>query len=415
MESTRTNDNLIKLLDSIKENDIDKVRSIVSQDKSLVHEVDGSGRTCLHFAAILNLPGIINLLHSFGADLNATDYDQYTSLVLAVRCKSMKAIEELISLGCDIQHKTKKNITPLHQAVSNNDLGMIDYLIQRGYRIEKDGPWSEFGGPIHWAANAGDSHLTMIQKLHQLGVFLDELDGNGGTALHISSGCGHVKLTTWLLENGANPNIQAKDGSTPLHLAVEFNHLNIIKILLHSTNIALLENKEHQSPYILAESKDDDTMIELFKERFKEGKDAPILQIQRPEFKDIREKRSSSLKDKGNEFFMKENLMKALEFYQKALSYKPNNHIVLGNLSIVYCKLRDFVKAEEYASLCIETNPDYVKGYYRKAIACLEQQSQEKRALGLEYFQKALKLDPNNLQLKMEILKYSHFDLTLQK
>lgn len=242
--------------------------------------------------------------------------------------------------------------------------------------------------------------LLILNMLH---IIIEHLI----TALHIFSGCGHVNLTTWLLEKGADPNIQAQDGSTPLHLAVEFNHLNIVKILLHTTNIALLENKEHQSPYILAELKDDDTMITLFKERFNDGKDALIVQIQRPEFKDIREKRSSSLKDKGNEFFKGWNLVKALEFYQRALEYKPKNHIVLGNLSILYCKLRDFVKAEEYASLCIEANPDYVKGYYRKAIACLEQQSQEKKGLGLEYFERALKLDPNNLQLKTEILKYS--------
>ena len=46
-------------------------------------------------------------------------------------------------------------------------------------------------------------------------------DENGVTALRFTAQYGHKELTDFLLENGADPNVQDKDGASPLHLAVD--------------------------------------------------------------------------------------------------------------------------------------------------------------------------------------------------
>jgi ankyrin repeat protein len=49
-------------------------------------------------------------------------------------------------------------------------------------------------------------------------------DNEGKTALHIVASCTqwwHTHALKYLLENGANPNIQDKKGNTPLHIAAE--------------------------------------------------------------------------------------------------------------------------------------------------------------------------------------------------
>jgi ankyrin repeat protein len=54
----------------------------------------------------------------------------------------------------------------------------------------------------------------------------------GTTALTIASGKGYTEAVSLLLENGADANIQNRDGTSPLHRACENGHLNIIKLLL---------------------------------------------------------------------------------------------------------------------------------------------------------------------------------------
>jgi len=68
----------------------------------------------------------------------------------------------------------------------------------------------------------------------------------GRTALHIVASCAewwHLHALKNLLENGANPNIQDKDGNTPLHIAVtSSNDSAVSRLLSHGANPSLLNN-----------------------------------------------------------------------------------------------------------------------------------------------------------------------------
>ena len=63
---------------------------------------------------------------------------------------------------------------------------------------------------------------------------LNSIDTTHGglTPLHWSSKFGHVKLTKWLLQRGANPSAVADNGSTPLHLAAGNSTLEMVRLLL---------------------------------------------------------------------------------------------------------------------------------------------------------------------------------------
>jgi ankyrin repeat protein len=70
----------------------------------------------------------------------------------------------------------------------------------------------------------------------------------GKTALHIVANCTqwwHTHALKYLLEQGANPNIQDKDGNTPLHIAVKSSSdIAVSHLLSHNANPNLLNNAQ---------------------------------------------------------------------------------------------------------------------------------------------------------------------------
>ena len=70
----------------------------------------------------------------------------------------------------------------------------------------------------------------------------------GKAALHIVASCTqwwHTHALKYLLENGANPNIQDREGNTPLHIAVKSSSdIAVSHLLSHSANPNLLNNDQ---------------------------------------------------------------------------------------------------------------------------------------------------------------------------
>ena len=54
----------------------------------------------------------------------------------------------------------------------------------------------------------------------------------GWTSLYRAVMCGHLAATEFLLDLGADPNLQDKDGRSPLHQAVDNSQIKLLKLLL---------------------------------------------------------------------------------------------------------------------------------------------------------------------------------------
>ncbi|ETN85635.1 ankyrin repeat protein [Necator americanus] len=66
------------------------------------------------------------------------------------------------------------------------------------------------------------------------------MERKGNTALHIASLAGQSLIVTILVENGANVNVQSLNGFTPLYMAAQENHEDVVRFLLsHGANQAL--------------------------------------------------------------------------------------------------------------------------------------------------------------------------------
>ncbi|KAI9995581.1 hypothetical protein PInf_012646 [Phytophthora infestans] len=169
--------------------------------------------------------------------------------------------------------------SPLHAAVHNGQLGMVNYLISKG----ADANLCNHKGrrPLHVVKQSIDM-AQIIQSLIDAGADIDaaekhgltplmfmcsrvSLEGsatllalgadahrvawsNGFSALEFAVKSGRTELVELCLSKGANPNAPTLDGSTSLHLAAALAHTDIILRLLQGGANPNIQNRCGQTP-----------------------------------------------------------------------------------------------------------------------------------------------------------------------
>jgi tetratricopeptide (TPR) repeat protein len=74
----------------------------------------------------------------------------------------------------------------------------------------------------------------------------------------------------------------------------------------------------------------------------------------------------------GNEAYKVNRMEDAIRYYSEAITASPKetiDHRLLSNRSLLYLTKKDYANALVDAEKCIEINPCFWKGYYRKADA----------------------------------------------
>lgn len=79
---------------------------------------------------------------------------------------------------------------------------------------------------------------------------------------------------------------------------------------------------------------------------------------------------ADEFKAEGNKYFAAKDFPRAIEFFTKAIEASPEpNHVLFSNRSASHASLKNFGNALEDAEACVETNPQWAKGYNRVGAA----------------------------------------------
>jgi len=136
---------------------------------------------------------------------------------------------------------------------------------------------------------------------------------------------------------------------------------------------------EHRDPNILKERSE---VLRLVKEKEKLAYIDP--------------QKSQEEKAKGNEQFKAGRYADAIQFYNEAIKRNPTDHVPYSNRAACYTKLMEFGLAMSDCDKCIELNPQFIKGYLRKAAVLKIDKPVEAKAV----YEKALEIDPSNAEAK---------------
>lgn len=122
--------------------------------------------------------------------------------------------------------------TILHKAAHSGDLNQVKKIVEEG-KIDINAPGASDRRPLHRAA--ASDNIPMCTYLVTNGAIVDQEDRTGRTPLHWACISGAATSTNYLVnEVKANIFAQASDGNSPLHLASECGHVDLVNVIVTS-------------------------------------------------------------------------------------------------------------------------------------------------------------------------------------
>lgn len=183
----------------------------------------------------------------------------------------------------------------LHLAAYGEHASIVQYLLDRGANsllINKWGMTAEQEGMVHKKVI-----LDLFRAMRERDMFQmastgqtwwfeyyfgknspNTVNKEGVPLLYVACRNGQTAVAKWLIENGANVDLQISSGSrsTPLHGAIYHNHFSIVELLLEHNADMSIKNQHNETPFHNAQS---DKMKEFLRKRHKNLEDEKYLAI----------------------------------------------------------------------------------------------------------------------------------------
>lgn len=159
----------------------------------------------LNIAALSNHIDIVKILLDHGCDINRCSDENESPLYVASKMGYVDIVKSLLDNKCEINICNKDRESPLHAA--SQCIGWVEFK----YKLP----------------NTFSKHFEELLRIFTMYMYSKKMKVSNGDYLEI------VKL---LLKHNADFNICNKDGKTPIELALENEHADIVKLLSeHST------------------------------------------------------------------------------------------------------------------------------------------------------------------------------------
>ncbi|KAK0399896.1 hypothetical protein QR680_003264 [Steinernema hermaphroditum] len=209
---------------------------------------------------------LVKLLIEKGADIEQVNDDQYTPLMESCREGHIDLVKILIQSGVKLDQITPNQETALTLSAAHGSLPIVQLLLEQGANIFLGSPSALYEGTqeghkdvvqflVHRLLELRASHTKEVNEdlnkaflisvdmnhheiaeiLASTGVNLDYIGKDGRTAMMNACRLGHLPIVKYLIERGANVNVEMpnKEG-TALSLAALHGYPEIVQTLLHS-------------------------------------------------------------------------------------------------------------------------------------------------------------------------------------
>lgn len=228
------------IAEAIRSRDIEKVKTLLAKKPALFNAKDGNSNQPVHWATMTRQPAIIDLVLSYGADINAQRADGARPVQLVngdygfrgwmkdFPVTPMEILNHLRSKGAYIDICT---------ACAIGDMARVKELLDEDPSLaNKVSDYVSYyigsGAPIKNAAARG--HIDIVRLLLERGAdpnLPEEHIAPRGHALHSAVCNGHIEIVKLLLEHGAYPNVPIESSADTLSAAIARDNKPMIELL----------------------------------------------------------------------------------------------------------------------------------------------------------------------------------------
>lgn len=195
----------------------------------------------------------VRALLARGAHVNFPDKDDPDALAIAAQSSSREVVELLLDAGAVVNRAVPSGATPLACAACEGKTENVRLLLQRGARVNAADPLE--GSALTSAVYS--SNPETVRVLLEAGAASEPPRPYTlpRSPIHLAAsrkGC--EPMLRLMLQHGANPDAQEKDGMTPLMAAACENRVESVKLLLSAGARTDLKDRKGETALDLAGS-----------------------------------------------------------------------------------------------------------------------------------------------------------------
>ena len=188
---------------------------------------DLSTATPLHAAVINDHLDVARIFLDYGTDANAQDKDGSSPMCLAASNGSLPMLDLLLQKGASAEKTGKRGLSPLEFASRGGHASAVQWLLMRGVNVTSSNTF-----PLIEAVYANQPLIVRI--LLNGGVYINEVNESGYTALGAAVKQGNVNIVQRLVAAGANVNVGSMSlaDESPLQMAAYAGNEALVTLLI---------------------------------------------------------------------------------------------------------------------------------------------------------------------------------------